>query len=481
MKSSLKLTLTLTLVWNALATMAQTPCVDGTADGYPCQGLDLLSVRTLEELGGGANGNDCWGWVDPASGREILLFGRSNGLSVVDVTDPLNPHFLANLPTATVQSLWRDVKVYQNHAFVVSEAAGHGIQIIDLNDVLDIEEGPEELVTVSTYLGFGNAHNIAINEESGFAYGVGTNTAGGGLHAVDISDPASPVAAGTYDGAYTHDAQVVMYDGLDADYAGKEIAVCFNGSNGVALLDVSDKTDMQLISTISYTESAYTHQGWLSEDHRFVFFNDELDEQSFGNGTRTYIADIEDLDNPFVLGYFEADNTAVDHNLYVRGDKIYASNYLSGLRMSQIDENGQLTPYAYFDTNPESDQTSFQGTWSNYPYFPSGTIAVTGFTHVFLLSDPLFEPETPDAVVLPTAPLLEVYPNPAEGMLRVEGMQSVERMRLVNLVGQEVKVWNNLPALGSLVLDIEGVQPGIHLLVGESAAGESVVTRVVVR
>ena len=66
-------------------------------------------------------------------------------------------------------------------------------------------------------------------------------------------------------------------------------------------------------------------------------------------------------------------------------------------------------------------------------------------------------------------------------MLRVEGMQSVERMRLVNLVGQEVKVWNNLPALGSLVLDIEGVQPGIHLLVGESAAGESVVTRVVVR
>ena len=106
---------------------------------------------------------------------------------------------------------------------------------------------------------------------------------------------------------------------------------------------------------------------------------------------------------------------------------------------------------------------------------------MTGFTHVFLLSDPLFEPETPDAVVLPTAPLLEVYPNPAEGMLRVEGMQSVERMRLVNLVGQEVKVWNNLPALGSLVLDIEGVQPGIHLLVGESAAGESVVTRVVVR
>ena len=101
---------------------AQTPCVDGMAGDYPCDGLDLLSVRTLEELGGGANGNDCWGWVDPNSQREFVLFGRSNGLSIVEVTDAVNPVFLAQVPTATVQSLWRDVKVFDNHAFVVSEA-----------------------------------------------------------------------------------------------------------------------------------------------------------------------------------------------------------------------------------------------------------------------------------------------------------------------------------------------------------------------
>ena len=107
---------------------AQTPCVDGFAGDYPCEGLDLLSVRSLEELGGGANGNDCWGWVDPESDREFVLYGRSNGLSVVEVTDPMNPVFVARVPTATVQSLWRDVKVHDNHAFIVSEAAGHGMR-----------------------------------------------------------------------------------------------------------------------------------------------------------------------------------------------------------------------------------------------------------------------------------------------------------------------------------------------------------------
>ena len=135
-----------------------------------------------------------------------------------------------------------------------------------------MELAPATLTPVAVYLGFGNAHNIVMNEASGHAYGVGTNTAGGGLHAVDVSDPTSPMVAGTYDGAYTHDAQVVMYEGPDADHAGQEIAFCFNGSAGVAIVDVTDKTDMQLVSSFNYTQSAYTHQGWLNEDQTMVYF-----------------------------------------------------------------------------------------------------------------------------------------------------------------------------------------------------------------
>ena len=319
-----------------------------------------------------------------------------------------------------------------------------------------------------------------MNEESGFAYGIGTNTAGGGLHAVDVNDPTSPVPAGTYDGAYTHDAQVVMYKGPDADYADHEVAFCFNGSAGVAVVDVTDKTDMQLVSSFNYAQSAYTHQGWLNEDHTLVFFNDELDEQGFGNGTRTYIADVTDLDNPVVLGYYESDNTSVDHNLYVRGSKIYASNYLSGLRVSSIGSDGNLTPYAFFDTNPESDAPSFEGTWSNYPYFPSGNIAVTGFTHMFMLADPTFDPTGLEDVVV-TDGALTVHPNPSRGVVTVSGMPLAQRFRVLNAVGQEVRGWQRVPGLQGLTLDVPGLSEGVYLLQAESSRGTVRTTRLVIQ
>ena len=476
-----RLFLTLPLIGLTVATLAQTPCENGVADGYPCYGLDLLSVRTVQELGGGQNGNDCWGWVDPESQREFVLFGRSNGLSIVEVTDPVNPVYLANVPTATVQSLWRDVKVHDNHAFIVSEAAGHGIQIVDLTAIPAITNGPVELAPTGAYLGFGNAHNIVMNEASGYAYGVGTNTAGGGLHAVDVSEPTNPVAAGTYDGAYTHDAQVVMYDGPDSDYAGKEIAVCFNGGGGVAIVDVSDKTDMSLVSSFGYANSAYTHQGWLSEDHATVYFNDELDEMNFGNGTRTYIADVSDLDNPIVLGFYESLNTAIDHNMYVRGDKVYASNYLSGLRVSKIAPDGNITPYAYFDTNPESDDPSFDGTWSNYPYFPSGNIAVSGFTHLFMVADPNYVPSDVSEAPVASDVVLEVHPNPARGQVTLRGMPSAQRVRVLNSLGQEVRSWLRVPGLQGLTMDFSGLGEGVYLIQAENAQGAVRTARVVLQ
>ena len=72
-----RISIVLLLAFSVSSAFAQTPCVDGFAGDYPCEGLDLLSVRSLESLGGGANGNDCWGWVDPGSGREFVLYGLS--------------------------------------------------------------------------------------------------------------------------------------------------------------------------------------------------------------------------------------------------------------------------------------------------------------------------------------------------------------------------------------------------------------------
>lgn len=443
------------------------------SNGYPCMNVELLDVESLADLGGGDNGNDCWGWYHEGSQRELAFYGRSNGLAILDVTDPTDIIYFANVNTATSPSLWRDVKVYNDHAFIVSEANGHGMQVVDLNALIDLPlDQVTEVTPVAHYTGFGKAHNVAINEETGFAYGVGTNTYNGGLHIVNIADPANPVLAGSYDGFYSHDMQSVVYHGPDADYAGHEVVFSFNGQSGFAIVDAEDKTDVQGISTLNYAQLGYTHQGWVSEDHRYCYLNDELDEQNFGNYTRTYIVDIADLDAPQVIGYFEAPVAAIDHNMYVIGDKLYQSNYLSGLRiLDTVDPaSGVLELVGYFDTNPESDAAIFNGTWSNYPYFPSGNIAISTFTHFFMVrASDAIAPE----VVAVESPVNEavwsVAPNPAQDFIRLVGAARGADVVLMDASGREVRRWSQLPVVEGLHLDVSGQPAGMYFLRLEQA------------
>ena len=321
-----------------LVASAQSPCVDGLAAGlYPCDNIDLLSTMGTNQVGGG-DMNDIWGWTDPLDGKEYVLLGRTNGTAFIDISDPLNPIYLGNLNTNTVSSLWRDIKVYNNHAFIVSEASGHGMQVFDLTRLRNVNNPPVNFTSDAVYTGFGNAHNIVINEASGRAYGVGTNTASGGLHIVNIQNPLNPTILGTFsqDG-YTHDAQVVNYIGTDAQYQGKEIAFACN-ENTITIVDVTDPTDATLISTEGYSGSAYTHQGWLTEDHRYFVVGDELDEQQSGVNTRTYFFNVEDLDNPFLANTYTATTAAIDHNLYIKDGIAYQSNYRAGLRMLDVSQ-----------------------------------------------------------------------------------------------------------------------------------------------
>jgi len=105
--------------------MGATPCVGGFAGIYPCARVDLLSFLPLSSIGGG-KGNDVWGWTDPLTQREYALMGRSTGMSIVDITDPAHPVYVGNVPTHSVSSTWRSIKVYADHAFIVSEASGTG-------------------------------------------------------------------------------------------------------------------------------------------------------------------------------------------------------------------------------------------------------------------------------------------------------------------------------------------------------------------
>ena len=337
---------------------------------------------------GGSRGNDIWGWVDPQTDREYALMGMSNGTAFVDITDPENPRALGTLPTQSGQSLWRDIKVYRNHAYVVADAAGaHGMQVFDLTRLRDAAP-PETFIPVTVYVDFENAHNLAINEDTGFAYAVGTNTCGGGLHIIDIQTPNNPLFAGCHSTVSTHDTQCVVYQGPDTEHRDREICVSSNG-NDLEVVDVTVKSAPATLSSTVYDQLGYVHQGWLTEDHRFFLLGDEFDELDFGAPTRTLLFDMADLDSPQYVYTYEAETAATDHNLYIVGNRVFQANYSSGLRILEFDDlgNRDLREIAFFDTYPEGNDAGFDGAWSVYPYLDSGVIIVSDQTNgLFVLS-----------------------------------------------------------------------------------------------
>ena len=357
-----------------------TICTDGSAGVYPCRDIDLMSRLALTKIGGSL-GNDIWGWHDYSTGKDYAIIGRTTGTAFVDVSEPLSPVYLGTLPPHTRSSEWRDIKVYRDHAFIVSEAFGSGMQVFDLTQLRTVSSPPVTFSETAHYSEFSEAHNIAINEESGFAYAVGTNTCSGGLHMINIQSPTNPTSAGCFSGdGYTHDAQCVTYGGPDPDHQTAE--VCFNSNvDTLTIVDVTDKTAPEVLSRAGYPDPRYAHQGWLTDDHAYFLLGDELDEyRGRVAGTTTYLWDVSDLDSATFIGTHVSTARAIDHNQYVAGKYVYQSNYEAGLRILDVTDiaNGNLTEVAFFDLVPDSDsQYSFRGTWSNYPFFDSGIVIVS--------------------------------------------------------------------------------------------------------
>ena len=362
-------------------------CTDGSAGEYPCKGISLQSQVALDSMGGTA-GNDIWGWSDAETGKEYALMGMTNGTALVDVSNPQSPIFLGRLPTETRNSAWRDIKVYRDHAYIVADNAGaHGMQIFDLRRLRGVSVS-ETFSADAVYDGFRHAHNLAIDEAAGFAYAVGTDNCGGGLHIMDIRTPNNPLFAGCHDTVRTHDTQCVVYRGHDAEHSDRQI--CFSSNeNHFEVVDVTDKSAPLTLSSSTYPQRAYVHQGWLTEDHRYFLLGDELDESNFGLSTRTHVFDVSDLNAPKHLFAHDLGTRAIDHNLFVRGNRVYEANYTSGLRVLELGDlaNRDIEEIAFFDTYPGNDNTAFQGAWSVYPYLPSGTLIVSDINSgLFILS-----------------------------------------------------------------------------------------------
>lgn len=447
-----------------LFVFSQTPCNNGFAGPFPCNGFDLMDRLTPSEMDADF-ANDSWGWTDPQDGKEYAIVALNNGTAFIDISNPTNVVYLGKLPTHNGfidgGEIWRDVKVYENHAFIVSEIENHGMQVFDLTRLRNVSNPPQTFTEDAHYDEFGNAHNIVINEESGYAYAVGTQTFDGGPHFINIQNPISPEFAGGYSaGGYCHDAQILTYNGPDPDYQGREI---FLGSNAVEVViaDFTNKSNPVTIADIGYASQAYTHQGWLTEDGKYFILGDEIDEINVGFNTRTIFFDFTDLDNPDFFFEYYGDTPAIDHNGYVKGNIYYLANYNAGLRTLDLSDiaNQNITSAGFFDTIPETDQASFDGTWNVYPYFDSGNIVMSGFEGFTLVRNPALATEENVAING-----IDIFPNPFNNQLTISLVDNtINTIAVYNILGQNVYT-STTPSVKKAIIDTSKFSSGIYVV-----------------
>ncbi|CAM2067251.1 Choice-of-anchor B family protein [Sulfidibacter corallicola] len=338
---------------------------------FPSSGITLMAWLPLPEFGEVYRASDCWGYTSD-SGREYAILGFMEGTAFVEITQPGNPQIVAVLEGFV--SAWRDIKTYRHFAYASTEGGG-GVQVFDL---AQIDAGIVTLATTITEGGTLETHNVAIDEDSGFLYRCGGYNVTG-LRIYSLADPANPEFVARWDDKYVHDAQIVTY--TEGPYAGRQIAFACAGFNGgyvnpgLSIIDVTDKSDLRVLTHYEFPDPVYSHQGWLSEDKRLFYLNDELDERDLNIPTTTHVIDVSDLANPVQVSTFGSGSSAIDHNLYVRNGHIFEANYRSGLRVFNNEADARNpVEVAFFDTYPEDDQAKSNGLWSVYPFFPSGTI-----------------------------------------------------------------------------------------------------------
>ncbi len=374
------------------------PCAQGKAGEFSCNQLDLLAHVPLSILGNSAShGNDIWGHYDLNDGREYALVGLTNGVSIVEVTDPLNPRVVSFI--ASQNTIWRDLKTYQffdanlrrwrSYAYVTADAASVGTMILDLNQL------PKNVVVAASEATDTSAHNIyisnvdystgvALTGKTAYMHVAGSDKQGGAFNSYSLANPINPAAVykNPFNSRnwYSHDVSSLWITDTRREQCVDKNNDCdllldYN-ENEILLWDKTNNATPENLSRTQYQYVSYVHSGWWTEDKQFISVHDELDEQRYSLNTRVRFFSISNLRAPELAGEYIGPTSAIDHNGYTRGNRYYISNYERGLVVLDISDPRTPKEAGFFDTYPITDSASFNGAWGTYPFLPSGNILV---------------------------------------------------------------------------------------------------------
>lgn len=391
------------------AAAAPAACTQGSAGSFPCRNLDFQSQISLGAFTSAPlSAANVWGFVDLNDNREYALVGLRNGTAIVEVTDPANPRQVVTIQGNS--SAWRELKVYQvrdtvaqrwrAYAYVSTEAANSGLQIIDMSGLPNTAVAlPPNMDTSSQHtLYISNidySTNVALPGATPLLYVAGSNITGGSWRVYSLANPALPLfLSAANNGHYMHDStNLRITDARTAQCAPGhnpcDVLVDFDVDQ-VELWDVTAPQQAVFLGAATNPGNRYIHSGWPTADQRHLFFHDELEEIQLGQNTRIYTLDLNDLRAPTVAISYQGATTTTDHNGYTRGNFYYVSHYRRGVVVFDAANPNQLVEVAHFDNylTPAANSAGTDGTWGVYPFLPSGNILVSDIENgLFVLRD----------------------------------------------------------------------------------------------
>lgn len=408
----------------------------------------------------------CWGIA--VNGHEYAVVGGAEHVLFFDITEPSTPQLVGKFK-GTVNTVWREFKSYKNRIYAVSDASTEGLMIFDMSHAED--------TIVQTYWSneiFNKAHTITLDTTSGRIYLNGGN-ATGGIMVLDVSqNPDQPVflAHAQFEGGGLHDSYVRN----DTIYAS-------SGNDGYYIYDMKNPLNPVLLAQIS--TGGYNHNSWLNSAGTYAYYTEEIPD-----GRPVQIIDLQNL----ALGEIESagsfldkfsvaggDHTAIPHNVYIKDDILFNSQYEDGLIAYDISNPTQPVLLARYDTHPENIMyNQYRGNWGNYPWLPSGNIIAADMQnglYVLKLSNTSVSTEQPEAQLG-----VQISPNPAQDVLNIRLLQQGSTdwtWSLRNAAGQTVLAGIENQATETS-LQLGGMPKGLYFVEVRDTEGKSAVRKVVV-
>jgi choice-of-anchor B domain-containing protein len=308
------------------------------------------------------------------NGKEYALVCTSGGTSIVDVTNPDSIFEVTFVIGPT--SLWREIKTYQQYAFVTTEASNAGLQIIDLSNLPNSNLSSKFVFTTSPQANcsLGAKHSLHIDVPSGFAYLFGGSCASGAFILDLKPDPYNPTYAGIYQNPnqipYIHDGFAIN----DTLYAAH-----INQGN-VTIVDMTNKSTPQVLAAFT-TPTSFTHNCWRSDDGKYLF---TTDENSFSPFLTAY-----DVSNPTNVKEIDRHQSnpgsgSVVHNTHYYNGYLVNAYYKDGVTIVDAHRPFNLVQVGNYDTYPQQSGGGYNGCWGAYPYLPSGNILATNIPIPFV-------------------------------------------------------------------------------------------------